>query len=162
MRFREKNELLDANIDIAKFCVIARPTFRRCEENGAQDFAALDSRCWLLRFGGLGMKGAGVLRQFAFGCDRGERAMIRDCNPGADRRRNNNASRARFHAVFNRSPAANAQTFSSGSTFGATPAATSDGGIPSSPGAKGEVVATGACSRRVDISMAVKSRAAAR
>src|SRR5438045_7696280 len=107
VRLREKKELLGAKIDLSKLCIVARPSFPRCKENGAQGFAALDSRCWLLRFGGLRMKGAFALQQFGFGSDRSERAMIRDCNPGANRHRNNNATRARFHAVFNRSPVAN-------------------------------------------------------
>src|SRR5438067_3472151 len=108
------------------------------------------------------MKRTFVRRGFAFGCDRGECAMIRDRDPGAERQRNNHTTRARFHAVFNRSRAANAQIFSFGSAMGATPAATSDGGMPSGPVGEKWTGATDVCSRRVDISMAVKSNAPAR
>src|SRR5437762_13371227 len=81
VRLREKKELLGAKIDIGKFCIVARPSFPRCKENGAQGFAALDSRCWLLRFGGLRMKGVFALIQFGFGSDCRERTIILDCIP---------------------------------------------------------------------------------
>src|SRR5205814_10430934 len=148
--------------DIGTFSVVARPTLREFCDQSPQNFAAPHIRRVLFLLGGFGMKRTFVRRQFAFGCDRGECAMIRDRDPGAERQRNNHTTRARFHAVFNRSRAANAQIFSFGSAMGATPAATSDGGMPSDPVGEKWTGATGVCSRRVDISMAVKSNAPAR
>jgi len=111
MRMRNEREFIDAKINAGKFCVVARPTFGRHRKNRAQNLAALGPRWRQLRLCRLGMKRTMALSFVASICDRTKRAMVRNCQPRADRDRDDHAARACFHAGFNRSRAENLKCF---------------------------------------------------
>jgi hypothetical protein len=94
---RNENKLFKAEINIRKFGVITRPTFRFYENNRPQDLATLYLRRLLLLVCRLGMKRASGMRRIGFCGQRSERAMIRDREPGTDRNRNACATHARVH-----------------------------------------------------------------
>jgi len=96
MRKSNAREFFDVKINIRKFGIIARPAFRFGKNNGPQDLAALHRYGLLLLRCGFGMKrtcgGIGILPMIRRGlvahatpCERSERAMIRDREPGTDR-----------------------------------------------------------------------------
>jgi len=86
----------------------------RCH-NSAQNFAArLHVRT--LRFDGLRMERTSVFDRIRLCCDRVERAMIGNCDPGRNGDKRDNAARRnghRLHSSFNRRINSNAQTVSS-------------------------------------------------
>ena len=75
----------NGKIRIAEFRVIACPIFCFRKNDSAQDFAALHLRGLFFLFRWLGMEWALGLCLIDFPCDRRERAMIRDRDPGTDR-----------------------------------------------------------------------------
>ena len=88
---------MNGKIRIAEFRVIACPIFCFRKNNGAQDFAALHLRGLFFLFRRLGMEWALGLRLVGFRCDRRERAMIRDRDPGTDRDCGNQGTRTCSH-----------------------------------------------------------------
>src|SRR5215467_723761 len=103
------------------------------------------------------MKWALGLRVVDCHCDRGERAMIREGNPRADRNRDAQATHARFHTAFNRRTTTNSQTLSCESSIGATvPEVTPSGGTISGTSVVDGTTNCG-CSTRVAIIAAVNS-----
>ena len=108
----KNNRLLDAKIDIRKSRIVARPIFCRCENDCAQNLAALRSGWRLFRFGRLGMKRTFALLRVRLCSERRESAMIGDCEPGTDDDRNTNAPCYSVHGPFCRPSALNPQIFS--------------------------------------------------
>jgi hypothetical protein len=177
----EQPAILEAKIDIGRIAITSCPTLRDSWSNSTQDFAALHLRRLFLLFFRFGMKRAG-LRRIAFRRHRCERAMIRDRKPGTDRNRNDHTAHARFHiqcwfwsartrprfkAVTchrtpNSSSTAWTQTFSSASAIGAAPVAVISGGTNGTLGGMAACGWNGVCLMRVDMSIALKRRAAAR
>ena len=111
-RSGKNNRLLDAKIDIRKSRIVARPIFCRCENDCAQNLAALRSGWRLFRFGRLGMKRTFALLRVRLCSERRESAMIGDCEPGTDDDRNTNAPCYSVHGRFCRPSALNPQIFS--------------------------------------------------
>jgi hypothetical protein len=162
-RMHDERACSNVKVDIGKIRVVAGPTLRFRKNNRTQNFAALHMRRLLLWLYGFRMKRTRVLHGVWLRGDGRDRAMIRNCKPGANRDRNHRPTRACFHTRFNRSRAATAQIFSFGSiVVTALPAAIPDEEtMPSEPGAVESTPNCG-CSTRVAISIAVKSKTAAR
>jgi hypothetical protein len=171
-------------MDIGKIAFTRRPALGDNWNNSTQDFAALHLRRLFLLLFRFGMKRAGRLPRSVFCCHRRERAMVRDRDPGTDRNRNGHAAHARFHIQCcfwtgrtrprfkvptcrdhrtpNSSSTAWTQTFSSDSVIGAAPVAVTSGGTNGTLGRMAACDWSGVCLMRVDISIALKRRAAAR
>jgi hypothetical protein len=178
----EQPAIFEGEMDIGKIAITSCPAFGDNWNNSTQDLAALHLRRLFLLLFRFGMKRAGRLPRSVFCCHCSEHAMIRDRNPGTDRNRNARATHARFHiqcwlwsartrprfkAVSchrtpNSSSTAWTQTFSSASVIGAAPVAVTSGGTNGTLGRMATCDWSGVCLMRVDISIALKRRAAAR
>jgi hypothetical protein len=121
MRVCDEREFIDAKIDGGKFCVVPRPAFRYHRDNCAQDLAALGRGWRRLRLYRLGMKRTSTLCFATSICNRAKRAMIGNCQPGADRDHNDHVARACFHARFNRPRKKNLKCFLSADRSTARP-----------------------------------------
>ena len=89
---------LDDKIRITQSPVVTRPVLRFHKDNCAENFATLHlRRLFLCR---LRVKRALDLRLVHLRRHGGERAMIRDRDPGTDRNRNARVSNARCHIGF--------------------------------------------------------------
>ena len=84
---------------VAEFRIMACPIFCFSKNDSAQDFATLHLRGLFLLLRRLGMEWALGWALIDFRCDRGERAMIRDRDPGTDRNCNNGVARGRVHIL---------------------------------------------------------------
>ena len=130
--------------------------------SSAENSAALHLRRLLLLLCRLGVKRALGLRLVYLRGHCGERAMIRERDPGTDRNRNARVTRNRIHSEFQSLTLGESQTFSSESRIGAIAAdGVLSGGTTSGMGAI-EVCESWGCSIRVAMSIAVKSSAPAR
>ena len=88
---------LDDKIRIAESPVVTRPVLRFRKDNGAENFAALHLRRLFFLLCRLRVKRALGLRVVRLRRYSGERAMIRDRDPGTDRNRNARVSNASCH-----------------------------------------------------------------
>jgi hypothetical protein len=80
-RIHNERSGLNGEARVTEFCIIARPIFRFCKDDSAQNFAALDLRGLPFLFCGLGVERALGLRLTDFRRDRCERTMIRNRDP---------------------------------------------------------------------------------
>ena len=160
-RMHNERAMLNGEIRVAEFRIIACPIFRFRKNEGAQDFAALHLRGLFLLLCWLGVKRALGLRLAHLRRHSGERAMIRDRDPGTDRNRNAGVSRNRIHRELQSLTQGESQTFSSESRIGVIAADGVLSGGTTSGTVSVEICEIRGCSIRVAMSIAVKSKAPA-
>jgi hypothetical protein len=96
-RWREDRKLGEPKIDMRKVANCGRKIFCGGRSNGTKNFTTGGSdRLWL-GVCGFGMERTSVLRRLRSRCDRAERAVIRNREPGTDRHRNDQATRTCSH-----------------------------------------------------------------